>query len=87
MELTAIRIHASNDNVKDEAKDNFYSRYTYVTSRKSKPTKWGNINGGIVVLNARVISIWYDKVVGRFGENVVNNTGQRLISFCEQCCN
>lgn len=77
---TVIGVYGPNDDSDQETKDKFW-RDLENTLDETKRHQEVVIIGD---LNARVGSRQNDAVVGRFGEVVVNNSGQRLIELCNQ---
>ena len=78
--LIIIAVYSPNDDASDDKKQDFYDELTTllekVTDRK-EVIILGDLNG-------RVGSRINDPVVGQYGENAVNNNGERLIEMCHQ---
>ena len=79
-ELTIIGIYAPTDDSLVEVKDEFYETLTGLIERVGRRSE-------IILLgdlNARTGSGINDAVVGSFGEEVTNDSGERLIEMCRE---
>ncbi|XP_030749716.1 craniofacial development protein 2-like [Sitophilus oryzae] len=78
--IVIVAAYGPNDDATQLIKDAFYDQLNETISRA------GNQRETIVMgdLNARVGSNTNSNIVGRHGENTLNNNGQRLIELCEQ---
>lgn len=80
LKLTIFGVYAINDDAPVNKRDEFFEQLHRGIS------SIGNTREVIILgdLNGRTGSKLGDKVVGRFGENVTNDNGLRLIQLCEQ---
>lgn len=80
IEMVVVGVYAPNDNAPELEKDKFFNQLTTVLD--------GIPNRKDVFLlgdfNSRVGRLEQDEVVGRYGEEVVNGNGERLIELCAQ---
>lgn len=79
-ETIVIGIYAPNDDATQQIKDQFY----WCLSQELNRIKG---HQDIIIagdFNARVGSREQDEVVGKYGENTINGSGEHLIEFCNQ---
>lgn len=78
--LTIIGAYAINDDALVKDKDEFFEQLSYEIS------KIGTSREIILIgdLNSRTGKKQQDKIVGQFGEDTVNDNGNRLINMCDQ---
>lgn len=80
IETIIIGVYAPTDDATQQVKERFYEQLSHVVNRVKSHQE-------IIVagdLNARVGSRKNDEVVGEYGEDVVNGSGEMLIEFCKQ---
>lgn len=78
--LTILGVYSINDDAIVAKKDQFYEQLN------CEIVKVGNTRELIVIgdMNARTGKKQQDKVVGQYGEDVLNDNGCRIITICEQ---
>lgn len=78
-DLAFLGVNASSDNNKDDVKDRFYNELLHTIETFEYRKK-------IILLtdlNTRTRTKSNDRVVEKYGEENVNNNGERLVSMCE----
>ncbi|XP_030752879.1 craniofacial development protein 2-like [Sitophilus oryzae] len=78
--ITIIGVYAVNDDTLVKDKEKFFEQLSYEIS------KIGQSREIILTgdLNSRTGKKLHDKIVGQFGEAILNDNGNRLINICDQ---